>query len=200
MTICLSAMGFCAARFDGYFQINQMAKLDIIFIGGIGYLGFNLTSTVGKGGANQAGDVMLIQAVFAFLSRNHLPYQSRRWANMPIPNADGNPNNGVKEAILKYQKEFISDIVGVSEGPMGGPNRLEVPSEFNRPYDGPRGLIEADGIIHPANYKRRNLSELWGTALMTITKLYADVIQVDDGMEKLQTEFPQLRPHLLNGT
>lgn len=177
-----------------------MAKLDIIFIGGIGYLGFNLTSTVGKGGANQTGDVMLIQAAFAFLSRNHLPRQASRWANIPIPNVDGNPNNGIKESILKYQQEFMSDILGVNEGPLGGSNRTEAPPGFKRPYEGPRGLIEVDGIIHPANYKRRNLSALWGTALMTITKLYADVQLMDDGVDKLQMEFPQLRPHLLNGT
>jgi hypothetical protein len=177
-----------------------MAKLDIIFLGGIGYLGFNLTSTVGKGGANQTGDVMLIQAVFAFLSRNHLPGQARRWANIPIPDVDGNPNNGIKESILKYQMEFTSDIVGVQEGPMGGNNQLLAPPGFKRPYNGPRGLIEVDGLIHPANYRKRNLSALWGTALMTVTKLYADVIQVDDGIDRLQTEFPQLRPHLFNGT
>ena len=178
-----------------------MAKLDIIFVGGIGYLGFNLTATVGKGGANQAGDVMLIQAVFAFLSRNHLPGQRRRWANIPTPDVDGNPNNGIKESIFKYQMEFVSDFVGVDvEGPLGGSNRTEAPTAFNRPYNGPRGLIAVDGLIHPANYRKRNLSALWGTALMTITKLYADVIQVDDGMERLQTEFPQLRPHLFNGT
>jgi hypothetical protein len=180
-----------------------MARLDIIFVGGIGYLGFNLTAAVGQGGANQTGDVMLIQAVLAFLSQNHEPRQAARWAKIPIPNVDGDPNNGIKDAIRKYQTEFISDVITSVqyEGPMGDRrNRLEVPSAFNRPYDGPRGLIEIDGLIHPANYKRRNLSALWGTAFMTITKLYADVQLVDDGVEKLQTAFPQLRQHLLNGT
>jgi hypothetical protein len=177
-----------------------MAKLDIIFIGGIGNLGFNLTSTVGRGGANQTGDVMLVQAVFAFLSRNHLPGQARRWAKIPIPNVDGNPNNGIKESILKYQTEFMSDIVGANdEGPMGGRNRLQIPPEFNRPYEGPRGLLDIDGLIHPADYKRRNLAALWGTGLMTITKLYADVQLVDHGVERLQSEFPRLGPYLLNG-
>ena len=178
-----------------------MAKLDIIFVGGIGNLGFNLTATVGKGGVNQTGDVMLIQAVFAFLSRNHLPGQAGRWANIPIPNVDGNPNNGIKESIRKYQVQFESDFVGVDvEGSLGGSNRLEAPPGFNLPYRGPHGLIAVDGLIHPANYRKRNLSALWGTAFMTITKLYNDVQLVDDGVDKLQTEFPQLRPHLLNGT
>ena len=144
---------------------------------------------------------MLIQAVFAFLSRNHLPGQRRRWANIPIPNVDGNPNNGIKESIRKYQVQFESDIVGVDvEGPLSGSNRLEAPAVFNRAYNGPRGLIAVDGLIHPANYRKRNLSALWGTAFMTITKLYSDVQLVDEGVDKLQMEFPQLRPHFLNGT
>ncbi len=179
-----------------------MAKLDIIFVGGIGHLGFNLTATVGTGGANQIGDVMLVQAVFAFLSQNHEPRQAEWWRQIPIPPIDGNPNNGIKEAILKYQKLFNTDAIGFREQDrvMSGSNALAYPSFYKGGYNGPNALMAVDGLIHPANYKRRNLSALWGTSLMTITKLYADVIQINDGMDRLQMEFPQLRPHLLNGT
>lgn len=179
-----------------------MAKLDIIFVGGIGYLGFNLTSTVGKGGANQTGDVMLIQAVFAFLSRNHEPRQAERWAQIPAPIVDGNPRTGIIEAVLQYQKLFNTDAIGFGEqeSVMSGRNALAYPSFYKGGYNGPNALAQVDGLIHPANYRRRNLSALWGTALMTITKLYADVSQIDGGMDRLQMESPQLRPHLLDGT
>ena len=179
-----------------------MAKLEIIFVGGIGYLGFNVTSTVGVGGRNETGDVMLIQAVFAFLSQNHEPRQTERWRTISVPPVDGNPDTGIKQAIVQYQKQFNTDAIGFKqqEGIMSGRNALEYPSFYKDGYGGPNALLSVDGLIHPANYRQRNLSRLWGSPLLTITKLFADVIQVDNGVERLQVDFPQLRPHLFSGT
>jgi hypothetical protein len=84
-------------------------------------------------------------------------------------------------------------------------NTLEYPQGFENHYPlGSNAFLRMDGLIHPADYKNRNLSQLWGRPLMTITKLYADVLNAQnsygDGIDGLQMRFPQIRPHLLKGS
>jgi hypothetical protein len=144
-----------------------MPRRDLIKINGEGNYGLNVFDTVGISGANNPGDVMVVQAMFRYLAelwRKH----SYDW-KMPLRDdlflePNGQVGKKTYKAILAYQR-------------------------FNR-YE----LLSADGVIHPAKYDNRNI-KFGGTRVMTITLMHWDVYMADETLDytgEIARRFPNV--------
>ena len=69
-------------------------------------LGFNVSSTVGTGGRNHRGDVMLIQAIFNYLSSSP-GVVSYQFKNTVMPEVNGKFSPATGELIQKYQTKWV---------------------------------------------------------------------------------------------
>jgi hypothetical protein len=123
-----------------------MAKSELIKIDDFEMWGFNVSETVGIGGKNEEGDVMLIQAMFYFLGAHGELSSMGVKSLAELTGVDGKYSNRLGQIILNYQK--TKDYL----------------------------LLNVDGLIHPASYKDRNIKfEGEGNLLMTITCMHLDM-------------------------
>ncbi len=125
-----------------------MARREIITLDGKEEFALNVDETVGIGGSNQIGDVMVIQAMLRYLAelRND-PYWAGLNSMSEVPEPTGKMDRKSRRAIKFFQKK--NDYL----------------------------LLSVDGIIHPANYKNRNvkLVDSDDVSLMTITLLHVEL-------------------------
>ena len=121
-----------------------MANIEMINFGPDGEeRGFNISASVGRGGDNHEGDVMLLQAMFQYIaSYNERVFAG--WGSKPItlPEVTGHYNHATARAITSYQNKWAHVVLRV------------------------------DGLIHPAAYENRILADRSSNRLMTITLLH----------------------------
>jgi hypothetical protein len=124
-----------------------MAKRERITMDDFEDWGLNVTDTVGLGGANKTGDVMLIQAMFRYLGK-----RDRFWvigvnSMAELPEVNGQFDRRLARIILNFQKKYDYLILSV------------------------------DGLIHPASYQNRNVKFVSkeDSRLMTITLLHTEM-------------------------
>lgn len=125
-----------------------MATKELIKIDDLELWGFNVSQTVGIGGKNEEGDVMLIQAMFYFLAAHDGLFYFDAKSLSELTPVDGNYSNRFGRHILNYQKTKDYMLLGV------------------------------DGLIHPASYQDRKIKFVEGggdNRLMTITALHLDM-------------------------
>lgn len=140
-----------------------MPRRDLIKLNGDSNYGLNVFDTVGRGCANNPGDVMVVQAMFRYLSElwsanpdldKLPPYVSMRNSFQLQP--DGTMNSKTVNAILVFQK-------------------------FNW-----YSALNIDGKIHPAKYENRNITIGPGKKLMTITALHFELWMAEPGLDYTQ--------------
>lgn len=147
-----------------------MAKREFIDFGDDGLqLGFNVSETVGRGGKNHRGDVMLIQAMIGYIASSPSVVSGVFGDKNALPEVTGVFNRITAELIKRYQNKFLHVV------------------------------LAADGIIHPASYKNRVLADRSASRrLMTITLLHEHSNQAAAGLGDLEyteavlLKFPQL--------
>ena len=125
-----------------------MPKRELIKIDDLEMSGFNVSETVGIGGKNEEGDVMLIQAIFYFLGAHDQLSTFDVKSLSELTGVDGQYTNRLGQFILSYQK--TKDYL----------------------------LLSVDGLIHPASYEDRKIlfGEGGGdNRLMTITSLHLEM-------------------------
>jgi hypothetical protein len=145
-----------------------MPRRDLISIDGDKNYGLNVFDTVGIGGQNNPGDVMVIQAMFSYLHElwgreEYTAFGSLRKHLRLAP--DGIMNSKTINAIIKFQR-------------------------FNSWQ-----LISADGKIHPAKYENRNIAIGKGKPLMTITLLHFELWMAEPGLDytgEIARKFPNV--------
>ncbi len=125
--------------------------------------GANVSMTVGIGGVNEKFDVMLIQALFRYISLQEDPAAYGEYDNFArnvlgvpsakdVPEATGSFDGATANAIWSFQRR----------------NALK--------------LLDLDGIIHPADYNGRVLKKQY--PLMTITLLHAEALGTSTNIGK----------------
>jgi len=133
-----------------------MRRRDLISINGDKNYGLNVFDTVGIGGQNNPGDVMVVQAMFRYL------YEL--WG------AD-------EYSILgPLRKHLLLEPSGVI-----GSETINAILRFQRFHSWQ--LISADGKIHSAKYENRNISVGNGKPLMTITLLHFELWMAEPGLD-----------------
>jgi len=128
-----------------------MSRRDLITIDGVSNYGLNVFGSVGAGGANNPGDVMVVQAMFRYLHdiRVQQGYLKNSWMGLDLePN--GILGHKTIMTILNYQRHNWS------------------------------AIMAADGVIHPAKYENRKLTVGNGKRLMTITYLHFELWLAED--------------------
>ncbi len=125
-----------------------MPTKELITIDDLELSGFNVSESVGIGGKNEEGDVMLIQAIFYFLGARDGLWIFDVKSLAELTPVDGKYSNRLGRNILEYQK--TKDHL----------------------------LVSVDGLIHPANNKDRIIKFAGlDDKLMTITSLHLDMAQ-----------------------
>lgn len=146
-----------------------MAKKDVITMYNHKFPALNLSESVGKGGANKTGDVMLVQAMFQYIAKGFKPKFIGVNSADDIPEPSGDYDDKTERAIKSYQRKHI------------------------------RNLLKVDGIIHPASYENRNLKRmtsplmtitLLGSHLLDASLMNGD----DDQFTGIVRMFPKLLP------
>ncbi len=130
-----------------------MPRRDQISIDGNTDYGLNVFDTVGVGGTNNPGDVMVIQAMFRYLYElwakpEYAAFGSLRSGFLLHP--DGSINQKTNNAIRSFQRFFYWSVLNV------------------------------DGRIHPAKYENRNITTGAGKRLMTITLLHQELWMAEE--------------------
>ncbi len=129
--------------------------------------GLNVFGTVGIGGANNPGDVMVIQAMFRYLVElRGAPigkFESDLYEKLTLE-PTGQISRKTNDAILAYQYYYSHSILNV------------------------------DGIIHPAKYENRNikLEGKW----MTITHLHSELWSAIGSGPDYTIEIARRFPHV----
>lgn len=150
-----------------------MAKKEMFTWMGSKFETLNISESVGKGGANKTGDVMLIQAMLQYLA---VAPQTPKFIGLnsadEVPEPSGEFDGKTAHAIKSYQRKYI------------------------------RELLKADGIIHPASYENRNLKRakpLMSITLLHIHLFDGAIGHNDDNHFKgLVRVVPQLLPWIQN--
>lgn len=145
-----------------------MPRRDFICINGIKNYGLNVFDTVGIGGQNNPGDLMIVQAMFRYLYElwhrpEYLPLASLKKYFLLEPN--GLIGSKTIDAILKFQRFYSWK------------------------------LISVDGKIHPAKYENRKISTRNGKRLMTITLLHYELWMAEPGLDytvEIKRKFPNV--------
>jgi hypothetical protein len=134
-----------------------MPRREIITVDGHKDFGFNVDETVGIGGKNSVGDVMLIQAMMKHLAELRKdPFFAVGVDSMSeVPEPTGKFDRLTRRAIRAFQKK--NDYL----------------------------LLSVDGIIHPADYKNRNVLLVdrvpdTDISLMSITLLHTELQLASD--------------------
>ena len=146
-----------------------MAKREMIQVDGNEEWGLNVSETVGIGGRNKRGDVMLIQAMFRYIVKSGRESLVGVSSIDELPQVDGNYDGRLGHLILNYQRN----------------NRER--------------LLNIDGVIHPASYQNREIKDKGIYPLMTMTLLHwhtfitANVALGADYTTAFLNEFPSLR-------
>ncbi len=124
-----------------------MATREMIKLDNYETWGLNVSETVGIGGANKTGDVMMIQAMFRYLVMHDRAWVVGVKSLADLPEVNGKYSGKLGRVILNFQKKY---------------NYL---------------VLSVDGLIHPANYKNRNVkfSSDDKSRLMTITLLHTEM-------------------------
>ncbi len=131
----------------------------------------NVSHTVGAGGRNDPGDVMLIQAMFQFIAASRLGPEALGVNSMDdVPAPTGKFDSKTAQLIKAFQRKFH-----------------------------PKLLLRADGLIHHGDYILRNISfEDKESRLMSITLLHLLCMMVRaDYTTEITREFPQLLPFIV---
>ena len=135
-----------------------MAKIDWVNFGGHRQRCVNLTASVGKGGRNLWRDVMLIQALFAYL------HNSRHAAALHLP---------------KNFFQSLGTALGAGNMNVATLHTIRDFQTINRKH-----LLSADGNIEPAKYAGRVIEGNPMTQpLMTITYLHVLAKRVESSAE-----------------
>ena len=143
-----------------------MPRRDLISLDGNENYGLNVFDTVGLGGANRPGDVMVVQAMFRFLHDVHIEQE------YPYPSMEGKdiePNgivgNRTIQAITNYQRRNST------------------------------WVLSTDGVVHPAKYENRKITSGLGKRVMTITYLHLEVWLADNTLDytrEIARRFPNV--------
>ena len=128
-----------------------MAKKELVTLDGEAEIGFNVEQSVGFGGVNKIGDVMLTQAMLLYLveSGKDMFAVTGFKSAKELPEVTGKFDEMLGNAIKTYQAHT------------------------------PKLLLKIDGIIHPASYAGRNIKytgDSHAKRLMTITRLHKDLL------------------------
>lgn len=155
-----------------------MATRELISLNGKQRFGINISDTVGAGGRNRTGDVLAIQAMF-----NYIEMGLGREAITPF---------GISLPNTIFE---TPELTGILDAPT-------MNTIFHFQLTNSSKLLSADGIIHPASYKGRNINHF--KRIMTITLLHVYALaarrKLGDsdytlGMARLA---PKLVPFLVN--
>lgn len=119
-----------------------MAKREQIILLGKSKPGFNINETVGLGGQNKKGDVLLVQAMFNYIAKGIGADQLGIVAGSPfgLPQLSGKLDAETHMAIGMFQASNA------------------------------KKLLNVDFVIHPASYRNRNINHF--KPLMSITLLH----------------------------
>jgi hypothetical protein len=129
---------------------DLMPTRELISLLGKKRYGFNVGSSVGMGGENNAGDVLVIQGMFQYIEIARNKTMFGPLTNVGMPHPFGAPElTGVLDfqtmaAITNFQMMNASSVLSV------------------------------DSVIHPASYKNRDLNPF--KPLMTITLLHVHAL------------------------
>jgi hypothetical protein len=113
--------------------------------------GLNVFDTVGARGANNPGDVMVVQAMFRYL---HELWSKGVFKSFASPFFHLEPNGIVGDKMLKAIRTF----------------------QRQNWYS----VLGTDGIIHPAKYENRNITTGVGKRLMTITLMHHELWMAEE--------------------
>lgn len=128
-----------------------MPRRDLITIDGHADYGLNVFDTMGIGGANNPGDVMVVQAIFRYLVELRQPPVAKVEADLLeklTVEVTGQISQKTTNAILAYQSYYSYKILSV------------------------------DGIIYPAKYENRKIK--FEGKWMTITHLHSALWVVEN--------------------
>jgi hypothetical protein len=116
------------------------------------FWGWNVSESVGIGGANKIGDVMMIQAMFRYLGMHDRFWVIGVDSLAELPEVNGKYTGKLGRIILNFQKKY--DYL----------------------------LLSVDGLIHPASNQDRNIKFSSGdnNRLMTITLLHTEMLEATD--------------------
>jgi hypothetical protein len=131
---------------------SNMAVRERIKMDDYEFWGLNVTESVGIGGANKIGDVMMIQAMFRYLGMHDRFWVIGVKSLAELPEVNGKYDRKLGRIILNFQKKY--DYL----------------------------LLSVDGLIHPASNQNRNIkfSSSDNNRLMTITLLHTEMLEATD--------------------
>jgi hypothetical protein len=146
---------------------KKMARREIITINEVKVRGFNVNAPVGDGGENEAGDVLLVQAMFQYLAELVELERLGLKSSDEIPAPTGRIDDRTLNAIKRYQQSAAV-----------------------------WSLLSADGLIHPADSQSRNIRLQGLIRLKTITSLQLQIYLEKpfylDYTEEILRRVPQL--------
>ena len=146
-----------------------MPRRDEITIDGNTNYGLNVFDSVGLGGANNPGDVMVIQSMFRYLAE--------LWEK---PEYEAMRSLGLLE---KFTLEPVGTI---------GDKTIRAIVAYQRLNH--YKVLSVDGIIHPAKYENRNIK--WDGKWMTITHLHWDLWMAEDNARDYTQEIARRFPNV----
>jgi len=106
-----------------------MAKIEPIILDGKERMGFNIHESVGTGGRNKTGDVIIIQAMLNYIEAGLGRHDGPIFSSPPAPELTGAMDSATKSAIDMFQ--LING----------------------------KHLVAVDFVIHPAKYKGRKMTK-----------------------------------------
>ena len=128
---------------------------------GEGSMGFNLSKPVGDAQFNQRGDVFLVQALLRFLvDAFHGGHMTGMTSAREVPDFNGRMDAVTLAGIRTFQRRWAHN------------------------------LISSDGVIHPAQYRFRNITTDPRGPLMTITMLH--LLAQDAARRFNETDYTEL--------
>ena len=147
-----------------------MPRRDLITIDGWSEYGLNVFDSVGVGGANNPGDVMVVQAMFRYLhdlnvQKDHLQDYKHLWDGMDLE-PTGIFDVRTKRTIIHYQQSYWY------------------------------AVLSTDGIVHPAKYENRKITTGNGKRLMTITHLHQELWMAEDNGKDYTREIAKNFPNV----
>ena len=95
-----------------------MAKFDVVTIKGKQWLGLNIDKSVGSGGDNDRGDVMLVQAMLRYTAPFY-PYFGMEIPKV-VPEVSGKVDTNTFEAIINFQSNWswrLMNLDGILHSP-----------------------------------------------------------------------------------
>lgn len=143
-----------------------MPRRDLITINNNTEYGLNVFDKVGPGGANNPGDVLVIQAMFRYLHELHA-------------------EQGYIHPSLEGKDVEVNGIAGYKT--------FKMIRDYQRKHWW--ALLSTDGVIHPARYENRKITTGNGKRLMTITHLHLEIWLADNTLDyttQIASRFPNV--------